>query len=75
MKERVVFSTVVEEVFSFFTQVKAAVPHCENTPLQVKVLQVCKYYQQNVLKVSKIKVLILQKDGPCQCFSITYDLL
>ncbi len=32
------FPAVVEEVFRSFTYAKVATPHCENTPLQVKVL-------------------------------------
>ncbi len=31
-------------------------------PTEVKVQN---YYQQNVLKVLKVKVLLLQKNGPC----------
>ncbi len=44
-------------------QVKVPKPQGENTPLQVNCtqnLKVCKYYQQNILKVSKVKILIMQ---------------
>lgn len=58
----------MEEGFNSFTEVKVAVPQYKNTPLQVKVLRPSKS-TQNVLKVSKVKVLILQS-GYCQCFTI-----
>lgn len=47
-----------EEVIKFFTS-KAK---CKNTPLQVRVLhsESHKYYQQNILNVSSVKVLIMQ---------------
>ena len=55
----------MEEVFRSFTEVKVLIPHCKNTPLQVKVLQenvtqvkVFKYHLKNVLKILKVKVLI-----------------
>ncbi len=40
---------VVEEVFRFFTSAEVLIPHCEDTPLQVKVLQ----YQSEYSEQSK----------------------
>lgn len=55
---------------------KVLIPHWERTPLPVKglhfLLTKWKYRQQNVLKVLKIE-LIVQKNGPRQCFTITCD--
>ena len=33
------------------------------------------YYQKNVLKVSKVIVVIRQKNVPCQCFTNISDIL
>lgn len=35
--------------------------------------KVCMYYEENVLKVSKVKVLILQKYGPDELYINVLD--
>lgn len=52
------FDTVLcaDEVFRSFTYVNVLIPHCKDIQLQVKVL----YYWQDVLKVSKLKVLTVE---------------
>lgn len=58
-------NAVVDEVLRPFTEVKVLIPHRENTQLEIKFMHSkpylsSKYYQQNVLRVSTIKVLIVQ---------------
>lgn len=54
-------AAVVEEIFIFFTEIKAPIPKCKNTPLQIKknttYPKACRYYHQN----DTIVLLILKQ--------------
>lgn len=63
-------TATISDACTQISDVKMTIPQCKNAPLQVD----SAFKKPNVLKVSKTKVLVLQKNGSCECYVIIYDI-